>query len=45
MLQIPATISVRTNMTPAAGQYAPSHSRAWSRKIAGAGAIVFVTPR
>jgi NAD(P)H-dependent FMN reductase len=30
---------------PAAGHYEFEHTRAWSRKIAGAGAFVFVTPQ
>jgi len=30
---------------PAAGGYEFEHTRAWSRKIAGAGAVIFVTPQ
>lgn len=30
---------------PAGGQYEHEHTRAWSRKIAGAGGFVFVTPQ
>ena len=30
---------------PAAGRYAKGHTRAWSRKIQGAGAVIFVTPQ
>jgi NAD(P)H-dependent FMN reductase len=30
---------------PAAGAYARRHTRAWSRKVAGAGALIFVTPQ
>jgi NAD(P)H-dependent FMN reductase len=30
---------------PAAGEYAQAHTQAWSRKVAGAGAFVFVTPQ
>jgi NAD(P)H-dependent FMN reductase len=30
---------------PATGEYAFEHTRAWSRKIAAAGAFVFVTPQ
>lgn len=30
---------------PASGDYQCEHTRAWSRKIAGAGAFVFVTPQ
>ena len=30
---------------PAAGVYAHEHTRAWSRKVAAAGAFVFVTPQ
>ena len=30
---------------PATGKYKHAHTRAWSRKVAGAGAIVFVTPQ
>jgi NAD(P)H-dependent FMN reductase len=30
---------------PASGSYASEHTRAWSRKIAGAGGFVFVTPQ
>jgi NAD(P)H-dependent FMN reductase len=30
---------------PAAGRYTQAHTLAWSRKVAGAGAFVFVTPQ
>ena len=30
---------------PAAGSYVQEHTRAWSRKVAGAGGFVFVTPQ
>ncbi len=30
---------------PAGGQYEHEHTRAWSRKVAGAGGFVFVTPQ
>jgi len=30
---------------PATGKYKHAHTRAWSRKVAGAGAVVFVTPQ
>ena len=30
---------------PALGSYAMEHTRAWSRKVGGAGAFVFVTPQ
>jgi NAD(P)H-dependent FMN reductase len=30
---------------PATGTYTQEHTRAWSRKIAGAGALIFVTPQ
>ena len=30
---------------PATGRYAKGHTRAWSRKVAGASAVIFVTPQ
>jgi NAD(P)H-dependent FMN reductase len=30
---------------PATGRYAEAHTRAWSQKIAGADAVIFVTPQ